>query len=645
MRFGSVCSGIEAASVAFEPLGWKAAWFSEIEPFPRAVLAHHWPDVPNYGDMTKLPERILSGEIEAPEMLCGGTPCFTAGQMVLTESGYKPIEEIQVGELVMTHKGRLRKVLKVGNKKAKVGKLEAIGHRAITCTPNHPFLSIYYTKRVKRQNGKSVRVPEWTAPEWVPASELPESQWLSLTKYENTDNTIKTSKLNQSQDRAMFLVGMYVGDGYIRKWKGRAKKAVVLCINEQKLQVFKEKFYDISATISRQKTAIKVTICDSELADWLLENFGEHSSGKRVPSWVLGHSLRKHFLDGYLLTDGSATSYGYTLTTNSHSVGFGVADLFNTLGYAATCKYVIVPETCVIEGRVCHQNNKYQVRAYQQNISRKSRLLDGWLCRTVISFKNLPDPEIVYNIEVEEDHSYILEGAVVHNCQAFSVAGQRKSLDDDRGNLSLVFCEIANAIDTVRTLRGHQPAIVFWENVPGVLNTKDNAFGCFLAGLVGANAPLESGTDGNKWPTAGYVAGPQRQVAWRTLDAQYHGVPQRRRRVFVVASARTDFDPSKVLFESPCVSGDFESSREARQGSTSGSEECARSTGYREGSFGQFVESELAGTAKASGGVLGGGVRNLNNQIVGTLTACDLMKGSTNNQSISSGLLIVDEDL
>jgi DNA (cytosine-5)-methyltransferase 1 len=51
ITFGSVCSGIEAASVAWEPLGFWAEWFSEIEPFPAAVLAHHWPDVPNLGDM------------------------------------------------------------------------------------------------------------------------------------------------------------------------------------------------------------------------------------------------------------------------------------------------------------------------------------------------------------------------------------------------------------------------------------------------------------------------------------------------------------------------------------------------------------------------------------------------------------------
>lgn len=75
MRFGSVCSGIEAASVAWSPLGWEAAWFAEIEPFPSAVLAHRYPDVPNYGDMTALRDRIIANEIEAPEMLCGGTPC------------------------------------------------------------------------------------------------------------------------------------------------------------------------------------------------------------------------------------------------------------------------------------------------------------------------------------------------------------------------------------------------------------------------------------------------------------------------------------------------------------------------------------------------------------------------------------------
>lgn len=148
-------------------------------------------------------------------------------------------------------------------------------------------------------------------------------------------------------------------------------------------------------------------------------------------------------------------------------------------------------------------------------------------------------------------------------CQAFSVAGNRQSLDDARGNLSLIFCEIANAIDDVRAAAGQKPAIIFWENVPGCLNTKDNAFGCILAGLAGEDVPLEP--PGRKWTDAGCVLGPKRAVAWRVLDAQYFSLAQRRRRVFVVASARTGFNPAEVLFEFGGVRRDTPPSREARQ--------------------------------------------------------------------------------
>jgi DNA (cytosine-5)-methyltransferase 1 len=71
MTYGSVCSGIEAATVAWKPLGWRAAWFAEIDSFASAVLAHHYPEVPNFGDFTKImPEQ--AGEVD---VLVGGTPC------------------------------------------------------------------------------------------------------------------------------------------------------------------------------------------------------------------------------------------------------------------------------------------------------------------------------------------------------------------------------------------------------------------------------------------------------------------------------------------------------------------------------------------------------------------------------------------
>ena len=145
-------------------------------------------------------------------------------------------------------------------------------------------------------------------------------------------------------------------------------------------------------------------------------------------------------------------------------------------------------------------------------------------------------------------------------CQAFSVAGLRGGLDDPRGGLTLEFIKIANEIDIKREENGEQPSIIVWENVPGVLSSKDNAFGAFLGGLCGEECALEP--SGKKWTNSGCVYGPQRAVAWRILDAQYFGVAQRRKRVFVVASAR-DIDPSEILFEFDGLRRDTPPSREA----------------------------------------------------------------------------------
>ena len=185
-------------------------------------------------------------------------------------------------------------------------------------------------------------------------------------------------------------------------------------------------------------------------------------------------------------------------------------------------------------------------------------------------------------------------------CQAFSVAGLRGSLEDDRGNLTLVLVRILNAIDFIRAKQRKQPCILVWENVPGVLNTKDNAFGCFLGGLAGEDMPLQPA--GKKWTNAGAVFSHRRQIAWRTLNAEFFGVPQSRRRVFLVASAR-NICPSEILFEQQSSEGDYVQSMEAKQNHSGG---AARNNGshyqpilMRMRGFGDYYPSPIASTIKA----------------------------------------------
>ncbi|WP_110972550.1 DNA cytosine methyltransferase [Pseudomonas huaxiensis] len=132
-------------------------------------------------------------------------------------------------------------------------------------------------------------------------------------------------------------------------------------------------------------------------------------------------------------------------------------------------------------------------------------------------------------------------------CQSFSISGLRQGLNDPRGALTLSYVELANAFDTIRKQEEKPASIIVWENVPGVLSDRTNAFGCLLSALAGECHVLRPPC--KSWSDAGVVLGPQRTIAWRVLDAQYFGVPQRRRRVILIASAREGFDPTEVLFE------------------------------------------------------------------------------------------------
>lgn len=120
-------------------------------------------------------------------------------------------------------------------------------------------------------------------------------------------------------------------------------------------------------------------------------------------------------------------------------------------------------------------------------------------------------PDKIANNEVEAPD--LLVGGTP--CQAFSLAGWRNGVNDERGQLTLRYIDIIDAIDKKRKESAQERAVFFWENVEGALTDKTNAFGCFLAGLAGLEEPVEV----KRFKSAGILYGPKRNIAWRVLDA------------------------------------------------------------------------------------------------------------------------------
>lgn len=207
-------------------------------------------------------------------------------------------------------------------------------------------------------------------------------------------------------------------------------------------------------------------------------------------------------------------------------------------------------------------------------------------------------------------------------CQAFSIAGLRASLTDARGNITLLYARYIHELDAHQRANGRPDGlpITVFENVPGLLSTPDNAFGCFLGGLCGSGAAIvpprtvtpkrwrarKNGTAAYSWPDAGVVVGPARSAAWRTLDAQHFGLAQRRRRVIVVSCSRTSgLDPAEILLEFDGVRRDRPARGEAGQGAAAAARSGAGGGGSARAVFGgnrTGGECSVAPALNAKGG-------------------------------------------
>ena len=159
-------------------------------------------------------------------------------------------------------------------------------------------------------------------------------------------------------------------------------------------------------------------------------------------------------------------------------------------------------------------------------------------------------------------------------CQDLSIAGKRKGLDGERSGL------FRTAVDIVRHLRERtgKPRFFVWENVPGAFSSnKGMDFRAVLQEIGQSEIPIPPN---GRWANAGLAELPKCDIAWRILDAQYWGVPQRRKRIFLVADfAASGRCAGEILFEREGVSGDIAVSERAGESAARGAENCARTSG------------------------------------------------------------------
>lgn len=474
VKYVSIFSGIEAATVAWQPLGWEPLAFSEIDPFPSTVLQHHYPDIPNLGDITKIDWNPYKGQAD---LVVGGSPCFPAGTLILTSEHLKPIEEIKVGDMVLTHRNRWRRVTATGSKIADTIVLRGNGVSSLECTPNHPF---YARTRVHRESGYGYEYKQ----EWIPATDMVGRQWLNMNAATEPLPVPALPDGVSLTEPFLRLIGTWLSLG-----------------QSSSLPAFR---FD-SQSINR----------------WVMKQFG--GKEKHIPSWVYGLSenLRISLLEGYFQRMDSVR---YAQPCSGMQLLVGMKILAAGAGYRSSILYEENPSI--------HSTGTYRIKFNTSPIDSDDFDDDGYWVR--VNEKTVGRSNVlVYNLEVEDDHSYVAAGIAVHNCQSFSVAGKREGL---AGASGLMF-------EYIRAVRELRPRWFVWENVPGAFTSERGE----------AYRQLLSEMD-----ALGYG------LAWRVLDAQFFGVAQRRERVFLVGSLGT-MRCAEVLFERESLSWDHQSSRQKRQ--------------------------------------------------------------------------------
>lgn len=499
----SVCSGVGGLDIGLSAALRRAGFaprtvcYVEREAYAASVLVSRMEEgrldlAPVWSDLSTFDPEPWRGLVDC---VFGGIPCFVAGTLVLTARGHEPIEHVRVGDLVLTHRGRWRRVTAVmGKSDAAVRRVRG-GPVDVTCTDEHPFYARQIGRRWDNERRRYER--KWSEPAWVEAA---------AARGTFVGEVLPPVREDERSADFWWVVGRYLADG----WRAcapsaRGKGRVVICCARHEAGDLEQRLRHAGFNPCRSecRTTTKFYITRKWFHHFL-EPFGHRAEGKRLPRAALSlpADLAGALLDGYLSGDGHRTGNNWRVSSVSERLARGIALLaLRARGVVASLRRYEPARQKHIEGRLCNQRPRWVVDIPASN---RSAIVDGdygWaLCR---SSERLPGRHVVYNLAVAEDESYCAGGAIVHNCQPFSVAGKQRAHEDERHLWPYV-------ADIVRVLEP-KPRLICIENVAGHLAT----------GTPDVVRELQ----GMGYRTAATL--------WRAEEV---GAPHRRERVFIVGA-------------------------------------------------------------------------------------------------------------
>lgn len=522
------------------------------------------------------------------DLLWSSPPCFPPGAQVTTAEGLRSIEDVQLGESVLTHAGRYRRV-KTTMRKEFEGDLVHLevsyGRGGVSCTPEHPFY-------VRRFDGRSGGRRRYLDPEWVPAEEIKALDLVlepAVTEpvpyappvWQRSVSVGGRGAPRQEQrpvrcdvrvdaDSVAALLGLYLSEGHLRghdaERPGKTRREVVFSIAKFELDAVKELVssagYRPMVVEDHSQGASRVFVSNASL--WALcREFGCGAAHKRIPEWVYGmpvpwcrRLLQAYFMgDGCLKKQSRSDGLVWSATTVSGELVQGLLRLITSAeGVVAHRSVLYRAHRRMIMGRDVAVRTAYGIRysPVRDGRGRPAKVTSEGAWIPVRSVSREWFSGAVFNLEVEEDNSYTVSGIAVHNCQAFSQLGHKTGPDDARNGWPWTL----EAIDRMVTA-GAAPTWVLCENVAGL------AMHASSADCDGGLSPRPDACRACYW--ASIVAEFGKRFPWVGtfhVDAADYGVPQRRERVFLGAGPRpitwpTPTHSRAALVHSKWVTGEY----------------------------------------------------------------------------------------